>query len=248
MTQRQISFSAFVAVFGLTLMFAFHSAVSNEDRAASHTAAQKDALAIFNSWIGEWRGTGQVRRGSTRGAWRENGEFVWKFGKETVGIEYKVKDPKHIKTSLISWDAKTKQFVMTAEFKDGAKLKYSGKFEKKILKLESNADDKGYVSRLTFRQLNEKRMLLLYERRKATQSIYQRLGEVGYTRAGTRLASSDSTGPVCIVSGGVGTMKVSYKGKTYYVCCTGCRDAFNDDPAGIIAEYQAKVAAKKNKL
>jgi YHS domain-containing protein len=33
-------------------------------------------------------------------------------------------------------------------------------------------------------------------------------------------------------------MRVSYKGKTYYVCCTGCRDAFNDDPVKYIGEFE----------
>lgn len=245
MIKRQIFRSLFVGMIGLTLMLAIRQADSDETQSAAQATAQKNALAEFNPWIGGWRGTGQVRRGSTRGAWRENGEFVWKFSKQSVGIEYKVKEPKHIKSSLISWDTKAKHFVMSAEFKDGTKRDYTGKFEKKVLRLESKADAQGYVSRLSFRMLNSKRMLLLYEKRKATQSIYQRVGEVGYTRAGTRLAASDNTGPVCVVSGGAGTMKVSYKGKTYYVCCTGCRDAFNDDPAGIIAEYEAKLAAKK---
>ena len=46
--------------------------------------------------------------------------------------------------------------------------------------------------------------------------------------------------PECVVSGGVGTSTVSYGGKTYYVCCSGCRDAFNENPAKIIAEYNKK--------
>ena len=36
-----------------------------------------------------------------------------------------------------------------------------------------------------------------------------------------------------------------YKGKTYWFCCTGCRDAFLDDPDTIIA--QAEENAKKKK-
>ncbi|MBS0201628.1 MAG: YHS domain-containing protein [Planctomycetes bacterium] len=36
-----------------------------------------------------------------------------------------------------------------------------------------------------------------------------------------------------------------YKGKTYYVCCTGCRDAFNDDPEGILAAYEKKKTESK---
>ncbi|MGL4465489.1 MAG: YHS domain-containing protein, partial [Planctomycetia bacterium] len=31
-------------------------------------------------------------------------------------------------------------------------------------------------------------------------------------------------------------------GKTYHVCCTGCRDAFNDDPEKFISEANAKRA------
>jgi YHS domain-containing protein len=35
-------------------------------------------------------------------------------------------------------------------------------------------------------------------------------------------------------------MTVSYMGTTYYVCCTGCRDAFNDNPAKVVADYMKK--------
>ena len=73
-----------------------------------------------------------------------------------------------------------------------------------------------------------------------------RSGEVGYTREGAKLASSDQTGPECVVSGGVGTIKVSYKGETYFVCCTGCRDAFNDDPETFLTEYKARLEKKKS--
>jgi hypothetical protein len=45
---------------------------------------------------------------------------------------------------------------------------------------------------------------------------------------------------VCIVSGGLGKITVSYKGKTYYVCCSGCRDAFSDQPEKYVKEWEAK--------
>jgi hypothetical protein len=35
---------------------------------------------------------------------------------------------------------------------------------------------------------------------------------------------------------------VSYKGKTYYVCCGGCRDAFRAEPEKFIKEYEEKLA------
>ena len=47
-------------------------------------------------------------------------------------------------------------------------------------------------------------------------------------------------GPECVVSGGLGTMAVTYKGRTFYVCCGGCRDAFNDNPEQFIKAFDAK--------
>ena len=42
--------------------------------------------------------------------------------------------------------------------------------------------------------------------------------------------------PPCIVTEGRGTIQVSYKGKSYWVCCSGCKDLFNDNPEAILAE------------
>ena len=39
-------------------------------------------------------------------------------------------------------------------------------------------------------------------------------------------------------------MAVSYKGQTYYVCCSGCRDAFHEDPERYIKEYNARKKKK----
>jgi hypothetical protein len=47
----------------------------------------------------------------------------------------------------------------------------------------------------------------------------------------------------CVVSGGLGTMPVSYKGETFYVCCSGCKDAFVENPEKFIKEFKAKKAA-----
>jgi YHS domain-containing protein len=51
----------------------------------------------------------------------------------------------------------------------------------------------------------------------------------------------------CIVTEGRGTIQVSYKHKTYWVCCSGCRDLFNDDPESVLAEAAAREKAKAKK-
>ena len=47
------------------------------------------------------------------------------------------------------------------------------------------------------------------------------------------------------MTGGLGTIAVSVGGATYYVGCTGCRDAFNENPAKMLAEYKARKVAGK---
>ena len=74
------------------------------------------------------------------------------------------------------------------------------------------------------------------------RTVFNKVYQVAANKEGESMAAKGGAaqGPECIVTGGLGTITVSYKGKTYYVCCTGCRDAFNDNPEKYIAE-----AAKK---
>jgi YHS domain-containing protein len=58
------------------------------------------------------------------------------------------------------------------------------------------------------------------------------------------LAVEGGDGPECVVTGGKGTIAINYKGATYYVCCSGCKQAFNENPEKILAEYKQRVAAR----
>jgi hypothetical protein len=196
----------------------------------------QEALSDFNDLIGEWRGVGQPRRGSNQGAWRQNAEWVWDFEPESVGVKYVVNDGKLVSTARVTWDAAAEQYVLTLTTPESQQRVYRGRKEDERIVLTSRPDDEGLTHRITITRLNDKRTLVLHEKRSAAQTSFFRVAEVGYTREGTRLATSGSGGPECIVTGGTGTMTVMHKGKTYYVCCTGCRQAFEADPDGIIAE------------
>ena len=220
---------------GVVLSLSAHG--GEEDSAPkSETVTEKAALAAFNGLIGEWRGAGQVRRGSNQGAWTESAAWIWDF-EDGVAIRYDVEEGRHLKSAKLTYDPETREYHLTATLPDDSERRYGGKLRKDRLILESEPDDADMLHRLTVTQLNEKRTLVLYETRRAVQKSWRRVGEVGYTRKGTRLAERDSSGPECIVTGGEGTIAVSYKGKTYYVCCSGCKQAFDDDPDGVLAEY-----------
>ena len=60
-----------------------------------------------------------------------------------------------------------------------------------------------------------------------------------------RNASGEEKKLVCVVTGGLGKIAVAYKGQTYYVCCSGCKDAFEENPEKILKEFEARKAKKK---
>ena len=66
--------------------------------------------------------------------------------------------------------------------------------------------------------------------------IARRLAEVQLTKEGASLAGAKKN--ECVITGGLGTIAVSYNGKTYYVCCSGCRDEFNANPKKYVDEYE----------
>lgn len=101
--------------------------------------------------------------------------------------------------------------------------------------------------RLTIRRLNDIRWTILLEDRASGGGVWRRMFEVGMTRDGERLAADGVGEKVCVVTGGRGTIAVQHEGKTWYVCCEGCRQVFEEDAAGILNSYQSRVAEEKQR-
>lgn len=218
---------------------------AEEARAASLAALQE-----LGDLVGEWRGVGRPKRNSTAGAWFEKGEWVWEIKKDRVGLRYNVKDGKQIVTGLLTFDPARGEYQLDATLDDKSTRRYSGRFADNRLTLVSipdlkNASSDERIHQLDLKRLSDKRTVLLYQARLKDQKQFALVAEVGYTREGTKLAEEGIDGPQCIVTGGKGTSSVVYKGKTYWFCCTGCRDAFNEDPEGVIAEAAQRAAKKK---
>ena len=95
--------------------------------------------------------------------------------------------------------------------------------------------------RVTVRKINDLRMALLFEESTNARTAWRRQFEIGMTREGARLASGNAGERECIVTGGLGTIPVTHAGKTYSVCCEGCKQAFDSDPEGTIAAYSERL-------
>jgi YHS domain-containing protein len=200
------------------------------------------ALKPYGPLVGSWRGTGQPRRGQASGSWQESASWAWKLSDDSAALEIGVEKGKYLRSALLRPGPGPGSYVLDATLADGSKRAFSGKLAPdKPLVLAADGPGEG-VRRVTLTIPNENRFLLLLESEPSARS-FTRLGEVGYTRNGVAFAAGES-GPVCIVTEGRGTMQVSYKGKSYYVCCSGCRDLFNKDPEAIIAEAAERQKTK----
>ncbi len=202
-------------------------------------AADQAALKPFAGLVGEWKGTGLPQRGSARGAWTESADWSWKLTNESAALAYASPKGKYLRSALLRPAKDKGEFVLDAILADGSKRTLMGRIkERGALTLVASGDLHSGLDAITITPLHDTRFLMLLADDKST-----RLGEVGFTRQGVAFAAGDST-PVCIVTEGRGTIAVSHKGKTYYVCCSGCKDLFKDDPEGVLAEADRRAKAK----
>ena len=219
---------------------------------AAHLAAAEPQVPVDDrnqlagiQWIvGDWKGVGQPRRGSTRGAWQEECEWVWKFDETGASLVVEAKNGKFLKNGELRWSESPGEFALklqTEQSEASARI-FHGKLDEsgRLLLSRSDSTD-GEPARISFRKVARgDRLQVLYEKRSST-GRFSRIAEVGYTRKGSGFGKG--TGFVeCVVTGGLGTIPVMHEGKTYYVCCTGCRDYFNEDPAAVLKEYRERKA------
>jgi YHS domain-containing protein len=239
-----------VTALGLVALAAVMAwAADDNGKVAPGRRADQEALKAYAPLVGSWRGVGQVERGRTKGFWRESADWAWKLTSDSAGLEMTVKTGKYLKSGVLRPGKAFGAFVFEATLVDGTSRTFAGEAVGDRKRLSLTADPKaptGGLRRISIDPLHDNRVLVLLEAEDPERHTFSRLGEVGYTREGVAFARDDSY-PLCIVTEGRGTIKVSYKGKTYWVCCTGCRDLFKDHPERILAEASAreKVAEKK---
>jgi hypothetical protein len=224
-------------------------AAAEEPADAPSRAVEKEQLARVQQLVGGWRGVGQPQRGSTRDNWIEEADWSWQFDRGGAALVGKLPKGRFFRElRLESDDAAEGHYVLTATPADESDaIRYHGQLDgDERLVLEAKEPRDGFPVRMSFRFVaGGDRLLVLLERQGPTGQLV-RLAEVGYTRQGSGFGRG-TQGRECVVTGGLGTIEVSYEGKTYYVCCTGCRDYFNDNPAEVLAEFAARKAEEARK-
>lgn len=209
-------------------------------------ASAKEALKGFQELIGGWRATGEEPaaggRSATKGFWKETISWSWKFKGSDAWLTFTMKDGKHIASGELRSLGEDK-FKLVITTPKGETQTFTGTLTSNGRKLVAERTDanRSEDARLTLSLVGDIRFQYMLETKPKDRRLYAKAFQVGATREGESLAgAAKSSGPECVVSGGLGTTKVMHKGETYYVCCSGCLEAFKDDPEKYIKEFKAK--------
>jgi hypothetical protein len=216
------------------------------DGPAKRTA--KEALQPFNELIGSWRGTGYpsgTAEEKRNGFWIETQSWEWQFKDSDAWLKLAVAKGKHLEGGELRYLPETDSYRFTVRTAAKDTLTFEGQLKGRVLTLDRTDEKKNEKQRFVIKLLHPERFLFQYFAKPASRALFAKVYEVGNTREGVAFAKGDGR-PECIVSGGLGTIAVSYMGETYYVCCGGCRTEFNADPGKYVREYQQKKAKKKS--
>lgn len=222
-----------------SLMLAFATA-DDDTLPRAEPSSGPGMLQPLNSVVGSWRGMGQPKRGSRRGAWQEQLVCRWDFANDQPAIRFDSDQGRQYQQLTLTADSASNQLVLHQQTDKDTVRVYRGAMPKKWparLQLSTSTADDGSCDRCTITQLSDIRLVMLFEHRTSEKGSFRRTAGIGYTRSGHRLAQTDGNQRECIVTGGKGTIKVTHQGKTWYVCCEGCRQAFEDSPDEIIAAF-----------
>lgn len=219
-----------------------------------------EAMKPVQIMLGSWKGTTQKAVGDFKALTKP--EWVWDFqtNRDEPAMVMKSDESPYFKEARLTYLTEDDQFKLTTIGPEGEVREFAGKFSAPVeefqgddqkmhvkfkLQLQQlNGDSPRNTWQVTFNQQDNHRYLVELARKSGSNFI--RFDTIATQREGTSFGKSDvGYGErECIISGGLGTSQVSFGGKSYWVCCSGCRAAFDEDPQSWIAEYEAKKAAQ----
>lgn len=201
----------------------------------------KEALQAVQEFIGGWKGTGSSEKNKSE-IWKETASWSWRFKGKDVFLSVDMDTSKLYKHGELRYDPAKDKYELTLIDKEGTKLVFLGEMKKNVLTLDRLDPDSGDTQQLKLNTVADgDRLIMTSYVKPEGRTMFLKQFQLAYTKEGVTFGvEAGGKKPECVVTGGLGTMAVSYMGTTYYVCCSGCRDAFNENPAKILAEYKAK--------
>ena len=180
----------------------------------------------------------------------------WKTDRAQPALTMTTKEGgEYFKSARLTYLVEDEKFQMTLTDKEGKPRVLQGVFTEEPT--DKPGEDKKQTPQRTFKlqltetgdakdrwqivmnQQDNNRYLLELARLRGSRFV--RFDTAASQREGTSFALDDSDfkEKTCVISQGLGTMQISHKGKSYWVCCTGCKAAFEEDPEKWIAKFEA---------
>ena len=234
---------------------------SNSTQASSKSPAEqlnaiREALKPFQILLGNWKGLSQ-KAISDQPSWA----YDWVTDSKSPGMRMTSEKGAYVRDGRLSYLPDTDQFEFKATDAEGTRRTFRGTFiepirdiasdEKKLQRTyklqltEPEASSSGEQWRVTFNQQENNRYIFEVERKRGN-GPFTRVDTIHTQREGTSFALSETDygDKTCIISQGLGTISVSYKGQSFWVCCSGCKAAFDDDPEKWIAKWEERKKTK----
>lgn len=217
------------------------------------------ALQPLQVLLGKWNGMSRNKSQSDQPEW------VWDFrsDRSRPALAFNSDKGEYIREAKLTFLPDKQLYQLTAVDGEGQKRVLQGTFTEPVLDVpgddndqlqrtyklqltEANPVKEGEVWQIAFAQQENNRYIMEVSRRRG-EGAFQRIDTVHTQREGTSfaLSSTDYGDKTCVISQGLGTISVAYKDKTYWVCCTGCKAAFEEDPERWIARYEEQKKMKK---
>lgn len=214
------------------------------------------AMKPIQTVLGAWEGKTQRNVGDFKAL--DQPTWVWdhKTDRDQPALVMKSEKNHYFREARLTYVPGIDKFQLTTTDADAHKRVFQGTFTspveeytgddnrpQKKFKIEMTEITPG-VSRdqwqVVLNQQDNNRYLFELAEKKGMRFL--RFDTLANQRAGTSFALNDSDYKerTCVISGGLGTTAVTFGGKTYYVCCSGCKSAFDDEPARWVAEFEAK--------
>lgn len=204
----------------------------------------KEGLRELQEFIGSWKGSGspKVNPGPRDKFWTENIKWNWRFKGDDCWLAVDFGGGKLFQSAEMRYLPEDNKYRLSA-LPSGAKkpVVFEGQLKDEKLALERTDEDSGEIQRIRMNTAAEGVRFIYYvDRKKVGGTIWRLEAMVQSTREGESLAKNTKQGPECVVSGGLGTTPVSYMGETFYVCCSGCMQAFKENPKKYVDEFKSK--------
>ncbi len=211
----------------------------------------KSALKPLQVLLGQWKGLSR-KTNSEQPEWA----YDWVSHPDQPSLRMVSEKGIYIRDGRLTYLPSSDEFQLAATDADGHQRTFRGTFtepvrdvaldEKKLqrtFKLQLTnvePDAAGELWRVTFNQQENNRYILEVDRKRGN-GPFSRVDTIHTQREGTSFALSDSDygEKTCIISQGLGTISVNYKGRSFWVCCSGCKAAFDEDPEKWIAKFEA---------